>query len=213
MMTDRYDVSGLSEGQYQSGSSDLVLANKLEITRPDEMDDVELELLTQLTQAVFDEVAPDQVLSITDLSEWHRRWLGNVYQWAGDYRSVNMAKGEFPFAAAHLIPSLMQKFNDEYLAVYMPCQGMNEDQLAEALANVHIEYILIHPFREGNGRLSRLLAVLMALQADYPLLDFSYLDQNKSDYFLAIHAGLDNAQPMQEMFKQVLRDSMNYVDE
>lgn len=57
MMTDRYDASGLSEGQYQSGSSDLVLANKLEITRPDEMDDVELELLTQLTQAVFDEVA------------------------------------------------------------------------------------------------------------------------------------------------------------
>ena len=46
------------------------------------------------------------------------------------------------------------------------------DEIAEAIATVHTEYILIHPFREGNGRLGRLIAVLMGLQAGLPVLDF-----------------------------------------
>ena len=66
----------------------------------------------------------------------------------------------------------------------------------------------MHPFREGNGRLSRLLTNIMSLQANYPLLDFSFMDKNKSDYFLAIQAGLDNDKPMKAMFKQVLHDSL-----
>ena len=69
----------------------------------------------------------------------------------------------------------------------------------------------MHPFKEGNGRLSRLLAVVMALQAGQPLLDFSYMDNNKDRYFLAIQAGLDNDQPMKDMFRQVLRDSQQNV--
>lgn len=206
-MTDRYDTAGNPEGQFQSGSQNRVLLNKLNITDPDEMDAVELDLLDQLSEVVLDEVKSDQAITIDDLSEWHRRWLGNVYPWAGEHRTVNMGKADFQFAAAHLIPNLIQIFNDNYLAVYTPCNQMNEDELIEALAKVHIEYILIHPFREGNGRLSRLLATIMALQADFPILDFSYMDRNKKGYFLAVQAGLDNDNPMQEMFRQVLHDS------
>ena len=84
---------------------------------------------------------------------------------------------------------------------------MDEDALIEALANVHIEYILIHPFREGNGRLGRLLAILMALQAGKPPLDFTYLTKNKEQYIAAIHAGLDDVEPMKEVFRQVLHAS------
>jgi cell filamentation protein len=206
-MTDRYDTTGNPEGQFQPGSQNRVLLNKLNITDPNEMDAVELDLLDQLSEVVLDEVKSDQVITIGDLSEWHRRWLGNVYPWAGEYRSVNMGKAEFQFAAAHLIPNLIQTFNDNYLAVYTPCNQMNEGELIEALAKVHIEYILIHPFREGNGRLSRLLANIMALQADFPMLDFSYMDKDKEGYFLAVQAGLDNDKPMQAMFRQVLHDS------
>jgi len=84
---------------------------------------------------------------------------------------------------------------------------MNEDELIKALAVVHIEYILVHPFREGNGRLSRLLATIMALQAEQPILDFTYMDENKKAYFAAIQTGLDNDGAMQEMFRQVLHES------
>ena len=56
---------------------------------------------------------------------------------------------------------------------------------------MHAELILIHPFREGNGRMARLLAMLMALQAGLPPLDFSPMEgRGKRAYIAAIHAAL-----------------------
>ncbi len=49
---------------------------------------------------------------------------------------------------------------------------MSREQVIEAIATVHVELILIHPFREGNGRLSRLLADVMAVQAGFQSLDY-----------------------------------------
>ena len=207
MVPDRYDTSDLTEGQFEPGSDDQVLRNKLGILDPEEMDDIELDLLRQLTDAVLDEVEEDQTITIYDLREWHRRWLGNIFAWAGEYRAVNMGKGAFQFAAAHLIPKLMKEFESKFLSVYTPCKGMNEEQLIEALAKVHIEFILIHPFREGNGRLSRLLTNVMALQAGQPVLDFSYMHTNREEYFSAIQAGLDNDEPMRDVFRRVLHAS------
>ncbi len=210
-MPNRYDTSGNLEAQYQPGSNDLVLLNKPGIIDLAEMNDIELVLLKLLTSSVLDNISEDQTINTDDLCEWHRHWLGNVYEWAGQYRSVNIGKGEFQFAAAHLVPKLMQDFNNKFLTIYTPCMGMDEKHLIDALANIHIEYILVHPFREGNGRLSRLLAVVMALQAGQPLLDFSYLDNNKNLYFSAIQEGLDNAEPMKNLFRQVLYDSQQNV--
>lgn len=212
-MTDRYDTSGNPEGQFQPGSNDQVLLNKIEVTDSSEMDDIELDLLEQLTKAVLHEVEEDQMITADVLCEWHRRWLGNVYEWAGQFRSVNMGKDGFQFAAAHLIPKLMQDLNDKFLEVYTSCKGMNEEQLVEALAKVHIEYILVHPFREGNGRLARLLANIMALQAEQPMLDFTYMDNNKIEYFTAIQVGLDNDEPMKEIFRRVLHVSQTNADD
>lgn len=210
-MPDRYDTSSSPEGQYQPGSDEKVLLNKLGITDPEEMDEVELELLEQLTNAVIDEVQTDQAITASDLCEWHRRWLGNVYEWAGKYRAVNLGKDAFQFASAHLVPKLMNDLNDKFLLVYIPCNGMNEEQLIDALAKVHIEFILVHPFREGNGRISRLLATVMALQARQPMLDFTFMDENKNEYFAAIQTGLDDAGPMKEVFKRVLLDTRQNV--
>ena len=212
-MPDRYDTSSSPEGQFQPGSDDKVLLNKIGITDPAEMDEIELDLLEQLSDAVLDEVEVDRTINASDLREWHRRWLGNVYEWAGQYRTVNMGKGDFQFAAAHLIPKLMDDFNDKFLTVYIPCNGMNEEQLLNAMAKVHIEYILVHPFREGNGRLSRLLATVMALQAGQPLLDFTFMEKNRDEYFAAIQAGLDDAEPMKKIFKRVLLDSQQNVND
>jgi cell filamentation protein len=206
-MSDKYDTSQSPEGQYQPGSDDKVLLNKLDITDSADLDEVELGLLDKLTLALLDEVESDQRISAQNLCDWHQRWLGNVFSWAGQYRFVNMAKDDFQFAAAHLIPQLMQKFETDFLDKYTPCEAMSDDELAEALANVHLEFILIHPFREGNGRLGRLLATIMALQAGRPPLDFTYLTEHKEKYIQAIHAGLDNIEPMKTLFEQVLQQS------
>lgn len=206
-MADRYDASTQLEGQYEQGSNAQVLANKLSIVDPEEMDEVEAVLLSQLTEAVLNEVSEDQKLTTDDLCEWHRRWLGNIYGWAGQFRNVNLGKDGFQFAAAHLIPKLMQGFQKSYLQKMTPCHGMNDEELIDAIANVHIEFILIHPFREGNGRLGRLLATIMALQAGKPLSNFEYLAKNRDEYFQAVQAGLDDPDPMKKVFRQVLQNS------
>ena len=73
-----------------------------------------------------------------------------------------------------------------------------------------MELLLIHPFREGNGRLARLLATLMALQAGLPPLDFrSIKGKKKQEYFAAVRAGMvPDYKPMENVFSEVLRKSL-----
>lgn len=159
----RYHVSS-REGQYGKDSSEQVLANKLGIATSDEMDEAELVLLEQLYQSVFEEQFPEGQLSVAMLKSWHHCWLGNIYEWAGQDRAVNISKGGFMFAPSAQLPKLLNEFNNKYLAQYTPCGCMDEEQLITAIAITYVELILIHPFREGNGRLSRLLADVIAVQ-------------------------------------------------
>jgi len=84
-------------------------------------------------------------------------WLGPIYDWAGQYRTVNVGKGGFLFANAALIPGLMMEFERGPLANRTPCHPDADAAVAKALAEVHAELILIHPFRGGVRRwISRL---------------------------------------------------------
>lgn len=189
MTSDRYGASG-SQAEAQPGSNDQVLRNKAGIIDPAKMDAAELALLLQLYEYVMDDDFPSRQLNVADLMEWHRLWLGNLYDWAGVERSLNLAKGDLHFAAAAQISRLLARFEHEYLHRFTPCAGMDDVELAEAIAVCHVELILIHPFREGNGRLSRLLADVMALQAGRGPLDYSAWDADKPAYFAAIQQGM-----------------------
>jgi cell filamentation protein len=119
---------------------------------------------------------------------------------------VNIGKGGLMFAAASQLPRLMQSFERDELKRFTPCRGFDALKLAKALAQTHAELVLIHPFREGNGRCSRILCTLMALQADFPPLDFSPLaGRGRSLYFAAIRAAIDrNYEPLEACFTRVL---------
>lgn len=203
-MADRYQVSGI-EGRFEPGSDGRVLANKLGIVNPTEMDDLESQLLEDLYESVLGHDFPDRRLWVSDLKTWHRRWLGNVYAWAGEERAVNLTKGDFPFAAAARIGVLLGKFEEQCLGRYTPCHGLNEDALIDAIAVTHVEFILIHPFREGNGRLSRLLADVMAVQAGREPMDYSGWEADREGYFAAIQHGLTgDCEPMRSHVRQAL---------
>ncbi|CDG18853.1 Fic/DOC family protein [Xenorhabdus doucetiae] len=201
----RYHVSS-SEGQYEKNSGEQVLANKLGITDSDEMDEAELVLLEQLYRFIFEEQFPMGTLTVAILKSWHRRWLGNIYEWAGQERTVNISKGNFMFAPSAQVPKLLNEFDAKYLARYTPCTNIDEKQLIAAIAITHVELILIHPFREGNGRLSRLLADVMAVQGGYKPLDYQSWEQNKTEYISAIHAGMSmDYDPMRHWVSKALR--------
>ena len=204
MSTDRYHAKG-PQADMQPGSGDQVLRNTPGITDPAQLDEAEVSLLLQLYEWLMGDQFPERRLDVADLMEWHRLWLGNLYDWAGQVRSVNLAKGEFHFAAAAQIPRLLAEFERDCLHRYTPCENMADGALAEAIAICHVELILIHPVREGNGRLSRLLADVMAVQAGHGPLDYSRWDADKTAYFSAIQCGMGrDYAPMRELVSVAL---------
>jgi cell filamentation protein len=210
--SNRYDTSGLIEAHDEPGSHGRVLKNLLRITSKREMSRIETRELFNTTKALIETIRPDQRFTTEDVCHMHHLWMGSVYEWAGHYRQVNMSKGGFPFAAPAYIPKLMAEF-ENVLSIYTPCRFTLRKDILQALAVVHVEFLLIHPFREGNGRLARLLSILMALQAGFPLLDFSNIKgKEKEKYFAAVRAGLDqNYQFMKQIFDDVIsRTLRNY---
>lgn len=207
---DRYDVSGSSEGRFEPGSDRAVLENKLAVTKPEEMDRVEAEALIRATDTLFHEYEADHRFTVGDICHMHKIWLGDIYEWAGGYRSANISKDGFMFAAAEQVPRLMLEFESEQLARYTPCTFPTRAEVVKALAEVHVELVLIHPFREGNGRCARLLASLMALQAGLPVLDFRLITgSQKVDYFSAVQEGMSrHYEPMERLFAEIIENSI-----
>ncbi len=161
--TGRYDTSGLTEAQSEPGSRGRVLKNLLGTKSKREMDRTEaqgqLRALEELSR-VYDR---NRRFTAADVCKIHNIWLGKIYEWAGRYRQVNLSKGDFPFAFAKEIPRLMAEFEKGPLKIYTPCRFSLQEEIVQAIAVVHTELVLIHPFREGNGRVARILSTLMAL--------------------------------------------------
>lgn len=206
----RYDVSSLPEAQFEPGSNRRVLSNRLGITTKREIDRAEAAALARATDSLVRTYDQEHRFSARDICYFHEIWLGEIYGWAGQYRNVNVSKDGFSFAAANRVPALMETFEKKVLLHHTPCRSGEQGDVARALAETHTELMLIHPFREGNGRVGRILATLMALQAGLPFLDFSAIrGKKKQEYFAAVRAGLDqNYEPMKMMFFEVIERSL-----
>jgi cell filamentation protein len=207
---DRYDTADLDENQFEPGSRRRVLKNLLGIISKREMDRMEGREQVRVLEELAGLYDSDHRFTATDICQIHRLWLGRMYIWAGKYRQVNVKKDSFSFAAAAQIPKLMAEFEVGPLKRHTPCRSGSIESLASGLAEVHVELVLIHPFREGNGRVARILAVLMGLQAGLPALYFDKLSGRKRQkYFAAVQAGLDhNYEPMAKLFTVVIERTL-----
>ena len=205
----RYQTAHLTEAQFEPGSNDQVLRNKLGIKSMQEMDDAEAFALENAMDNLVRNFDDTHRFTAADICTFHKVWLDEIYEWAGKYRQVNISKDGFPFAAAAHVPSLMTQVEQDMLKRNTPCIFKDQTAIVHALAETHIELVLIHPFREGNGRVARILSTLMVLQAGLPLLDFSLLaGDKKKEYFSAIQDGMNkNYEPMGNLFSEIIGKS------
>lgn len=209
----RYDTTDLTEDQYEPGSDNTVFKNLLGIKSKEEMEQIETLELERVTNKAIDYYEREHRFTAGDICDMHRWWLGSIYEWAGHYRNVLMSKGGFLFSAPLQIPQLMDQFERKVLARFTPCNFSSLEEIAEALAVTHTELMIIHPFREGNGRLGRLMSILMALQADLPPLDFSTIEGKRESYIGAVQAGMDmNYRPMTEVFSEVISRTLELYE-
>ncbi|HYM21032.1 MAG TPA: Fic family protein [Candidatus Kapabacteria bacterium] len=98
----------------------------------------------------------------------------------------------------------MQKFETDILK-QLPLLYPGRDALIDAIAVVHAELLFIHPFREGNGRVMRILANAMAVQQGFELLHFEKITEERFDeYVAAVQAAADeNYEPMKRIIRSL----------
>jgi cell filamentation protein len=181
------------EGQFQPGSRGRVLRNLRGVTRKRDMDRLEYETLVRAEEEFFTRIEPDAGFTAALICEMHRDWLGGIYAWAGKYRTVELSKAGFRWPPAYLVEKNMRDMEGGVLLRNTPCRPRELSAVCLAVAEVHAELLLVHPFREGNGRLARWLSEAMMLQAGLPLPRYGFAGkgsvQMRKRYLAAVQRG------------------------
>ena len=210
----KYSTNGLIETEFEPGSGNRVLKNLLGVKSKRLMDNIESDALLEAEEKCIRLYSGNHHFTIKDICYNHHLFLGKIYPWAGKYRNVNLTKGSFTFASARHIPQLMTDFEKNFLHKYTPCNFKDREQVIGAIALVHTELLLIHPFREGNGRLARLLADLMALQSGLPTLDFGFVKgKTKLTYYQAVQQGMrQDYEPMKRIIRRTIQRALRRTE-
>ncbi len=95
----RYRDPGI-EGEWQPGSRKRVLRNRLNISLKTEMDRAEAEALEAVEIQYLDRITDQTGFTADMICAMHKDWLGEIYEWAGRYRTVEMQKGNFRWPPA-----------------------------------------------------------------------------------------------------------------
>lgn len=120
---------------------------------------------------------------LAHLKAIHKQLFQSVYEWAGETRTVNIAKGGFPFAQPAFIDSSMATIAAD-LAKENRLIGLDKSQFVQRLSHHYAELNAVHPFREGNGRATRVFIGQLAKDAGYEL-DQSRIENDKDQWNLA----------------------------
>lgn len=189
----RYQMAAGAEAEEEPGSTDGVLRNRLGITSQAAMDLTEHQAHLAAQHRYVRRITKVTRFTAALICKMHSDWLGGIYEWAGRHRTVELAKENMQWPPAFLVRSHMANFEAGLLAQNTPCIGGPIEDVARRVAEVHAELLLIHPFREGNGRLARWLADLMALQAGLPAPEYRFegpgAESERTRYLRAVRRG------------------------
>ncbi len=141
-----------------------VLKNKIGIRDQNALNDAE----RQLTSLRFEEPLPRGRFDVKHYCAIHHHLFQDIFAWAGEFRTIRIAKGSSMFCYPEFIANEMQVL---FARMQSDILGTNlqRQEFAERAANFLAELNAIHPFREGNGRSQLTLLTLLAEQTGHPL--------------------------------------------
>ena len=165
----RYDADDI---YCYSGSS--VLKNKLDIQNQDQLDAFEADITLARIVAISDEPLVGN-FDFDHLKAIHHELFQDLYDWAGEVRRVDILRENSRFANVRMIDSAAKRIFDG-LAQESLFDGKAIEAVAKRLAHYLSEINVLHPFRDGNGRVQRVFISQLAKAAGYSL-DYSDLNQ------------------------------------
>ena len=160
---------------YYEGSD--VPRNRFDIRESVTIHEIEKELLEEAYIIFFEELDEETRFDETYFISLHRRTFESLYEWAGEYRDFNMAKGASRFCQGAYVGSSSEKIFDEiaqenYLKDF---EHRPKAEFARRLAYYKCELIALHPFFELNGRITRMFFDMIAAYNGYRFIDYSHV--------------------------------------
>jgi cell filamentation protein len=191
---DKYDANN----DHYCYPNTTVLKNKLNIQDMNELENAEREITALTIQSINFKKFP---YDLNYMKELHFKLFSNLYTWAGQVRDVDISKGGTRFCTCSRIEIEAKKLFSQ-LERKSWLTGLEINDFCENLAKFYIEFNMIHPFREGNGRVQRLLFEHIALAASY---DLNWDNVSKTEWIQANIDGVNvNYSPMEAIFKRIV---------
>ena len=136
-----------------------------------------------------------EVGTVNGLKQIHGYLFGGLYDFAGKIRTVNISKGGFKFAAAEFLPETLDQI-----------EKMSEDSF-DQIIDKYVEMNVAHPFREGNGRTTRIWLDLILKRSLKKCVDWSQI--NKKDYLEAMEQSVLDSNKIKFLIQNALTDKIN----
>ncbi|MDY6031614.1 MAG: Fic family protein [Treponemataceae bacterium] len=136
-----------------------------------------------------------EVGTINGLKQIHAYLFGGLYDFAGLIRTVNISKGGFKFAMAEYLSETLDKIEK------MP------ETTFDQIADKYVEMNVAHPFREGNGRTTRIWLDLILKRSLKKCVDWSQID--KKAYLSAMEESVIDSTKIKSLLQNALTDKIN----
>lgn len=174
-----------------------MLENKLKITNEIELFKEEERITKLKALELFDsnKINDFEVGTFNGLSKIHKFLFEDIYDFAGTIRKDNIAKGNFRFASALYLEDILNKIDE------MP-QNTYDDIIKK-----YVEMNIAHPFREGNGRSTRIWLDMILKKELNKVVDWSKV--NKEDYLLAMERSPIKDTELKLLLESALTDNTN----
>lgn len=174
-----------------------MLENKLGITNEIELSKEEERITKLKALELFDtnKINEFEVGTFNGLSKIHNYLFSDIYEFAGKIRKENISKGNFRFASALYLEAVLSKIDE------MPQKTFDD------IIKKYIEMNIAHPFREGNGRSTRIWLDMILKKEINKVVDWSKID--KEDYLLAMERSPIKDTEIKLLLKSALTDKIN----
>ncbi len=174
-----------------------VLENKLGITFAPELAEAEERISKKAAVQLFESGLLDKLQAGTtaSLQIIHKHLFGDIYSFAGKIRTVNLAKGNFRFAPVMYLQAALETIEK------MPQSTFDE------IIEKYVEMNVAHPFREGNGRSTRIWLDCMLKKGIGMVVDWSEVD--KEEYLSAMERSPVKDLEIKVLLKNALTDKIN----
>ena len=175
----------------------MILENKLNITDQAELARAEEKISKTRAKKMFETGYLDTLKPGTfeTLKIIHKYLFEEIYEFAGQLRKVNIAKGNFRFTPLTYLEEAIKNIEKMPQSTY------------EEIIEKYVEMNSAHPFREGNGRSTRIWLDLILKKELNVVVDWSKVD--KTDYLLAMERSPIKDIEIKEVLKQSLTDKIN----